>query len=102
MARLWNSLLTGGKTMLYGLAGLALTQAAIAVGNFHPSGAAGIVWSIFGAGLVMGIIKAGQRWLSYQVEKDPAVVGPLVPLSAVPTSTVPTVLAKVETIKKAG
>jgi hypothetical protein len=99
LARILNSLLTGGKTLLYSLAGLIVAQALVAVGDLHFNGVAGLLWKTIGAGVVIGILKSLQRLFAYKVEKDPAVVGPLVPLAAVPTDAHPTVLANVRAIK---
>ena len=100
LARLWNSLISGAKTMLYGLAGAALAQALAALADIHPGGVAGIVWSTVGYSVAVGFIKSLQRMIAYKVELDTAVVGPLVPLSAVPAEEHGEILANVETIKK--
>jgi len=99
MDRFLNALLTGGKTLLYAIIGSALSAALIALNNVHLTGLAGIMWTTVGFAMATAFIKTLQRMFTYEPVKDPAVVGPLVPLKAVPIESKGETIANVEAIK---
>jgi hypothetical protein len=84
MQRFINSLLKGIKGLVITLVGSSIGLVILELKDIHPSGIAGIVWKVVGISVVTGILVGLQRALGYDPNKDPKVVGTLVPTVPVP------------------
>lgn len=81
LKRIANALLKGARTIGVVAAGGAITALIMFLKSWEPTGIAGAIWTLVGVTVVTGALASVLRLIGYDPNKDPAVVGPLVPVT---------------------